>query len=66
MQVSGKEEDGYVATAGLVKYREESSGRSKSVTVRLGPGQRLESTEHVTVQPMNLQKIFVAMCGGEV
>lgn len=66
VHVSGKEEDVDVATAGLVKYREESIGRSKSVTVRLGPGQRLESTEHVTVQPMNLQKIFVAMCGGEV
>ncbi len=54
------------ATAGLTKYREETIGRSKSVTVKLEPGQRVEAADSVSVQPMNLQKIFVAMCGGEV
>ena len=66
VHVSGREEDVDAATAGLTKYREETIGRSKSVTVKLEPGQRVEAADSVSVQPMNLQKIFVAMCGGEV
>lgn len=66
VHVSGREEDVDAATEGLTKYREETIGRSKSVTVKLEPGQRVEGSDNISVQPMNLQKIFVSMCGGEV
>ena len=28
-------------------------------------GETLEQTEGITLQPMNLQKVFVALCDGE-
>lgn len=63
--VSGKAEDVDLAVQGLHTYKEEKLGRSKGVTVRLGAGERIQENENITVQPLNLQKIFVAMCGGE-
>ena len=66
VHVSGREEDVDAATEGLTKYREETIGRSESVTVKLEPGQKVEGSDNISVQPMNLQKIFVSMCGGEV
>ena len=41
-------------------------GRSKGVTVLLEEGQDLNPGFDVTSQPVNLQKIFVALCGEEV
>jgi ABC-2 type transport system ATP-binding protein len=54
------------AVAGLEQYHPESMGRSKGVTVLLKGNQELNSGYDVTVQPVSLQKIFVALCGGEV
>ena len=53
------------ATAGLRTYHAESMGRSKGITVLLEEGEDLNSGYDVTVQPMSLQRIFVAMCGEE-
>ena len=47
-------------------YRPEKLGRSKGVTVLLKQGETLESDADISVQPMSLQQVFVAMCGKEV
>ena len=64
LHISGKAEEVDRATEGLEKHYEERLGRSKSVMVRLKPGQELPDAE-MTVQPMNLEKVFVALCGEE-
>ena len=63
--VSGRAEDVDAATAGLEVHRPEVTGRAKSVTVLLRPGQTIPAGYDVTVQPMNLQKVFLALCGEE-
>ena len=54
------------ATAGLPCHHVENIGRSKAVTVLLPEGEDLNPGYDVTVQPVNLQKLFVALCGEEV
>ena len=54
------------ATAGLPCHHVENIGRSKAVTVLLPEGENLNPGYDVTVQPVNLQKLFVALCGEEV
>lgn len=51
---------------GRETYRPEKLGRSKGVTVLLKQGETLESDAEISVQPMSLQQVFVAMCGKEV
>lgn len=64
--VSGKAEDVDAATAGLKTYNEENIGRSKGVTVFLKEGEKIKEGYDVSIQPVNLQNIFVALCGMEV
>lgn len=64
--ISGKIEDVDALTAGMKTYHQEKMGRSKGVTVLLEKGQTLKQTPDVTIQPMNLQQVFVALCGKEV
>lgn len=65
--VSGKAEDVDKAAAGLEVHNEENLGRSKSVMVKLKDGEAVMENENVTVQPMNLQNVFLALCGeGEI
>lgn len=63
--VSGKVDEVDAAVAGLEVHHPETLGRSKGVTVFLKPGQRVEETRDVSVQMVNLQKAFVALCGEE-
>lgn len=63
--VSGKEEDVDRITAGYKTFHVEKLGRSKGVTVILNKGETIASNAEITVQPMNLQQIFVSMCGKE-
>ena len=63
--VSGKAEDVDAATAGLDAHHPETIGRSKGVTVFLKPGQSVDRSRDVSVQPVNLQRAFVALCGEE-
>lgn len=63
--VSGRIEDVDAATRGLEVHQSEIVGRSKGVTVFLKPGQAVDESHDVTVQPVNLQKAFVALCGEE-
>ena len=53
------------AISGLECHHPESLGRSKGVTVLLKPGEQINRALDVSVQPLNLQKIFVALCGEE-
>ena len=53
------------AVQGKELHHQETLGRSKGVMVRLREGEILEKTEGITLQPVNLQKVFVALCGGE-
>lgn len=61
--VNGKAEDVDAATAGLDIYHKEIIGRSKGVTVLLKDGEQIKPGYNVTVQPINLQQLFVALCG---
>ena len=65
VHVSGKEEEVDAICEGRKVYHVEKIGRSKAATVMLEPGEELKNTADITVQPMNLQQIFVAMCGKE-
>ena len=63
--ITGLAEEVDKATAGLECHHAEKMGRSKAVTVLLGEDEQLNPGCDVTVQPMSLQKIFVALCGEE-
>ena len=61
--VTGLEEEVDRVTEGLEIYHEEKMGRSKGVTVLLKEGQILPRSGEVTIQPISLQNLFVALCG---
>lgn len=63
--VSGLAEEVDAACAGLEVHHAEKMGRSKGVTVLLAPGQQVADGYDVTVQPVSLQNLFVALCGRE-
>ena len=63
--VTGLAEQVDQAVSGLECHHPESLGRSKGVTVILKSGEHIGSGFDVTIQPLNLQKIFVALCGEE-
>lgn len=63
--VTGLAENVQRATAGLECHHVENMGRSQGVTVLLRPDETVAADCDVTVQPMSLQKIFVALCGEE-
>lgn len=63
--VTGLREQVDGATEGLDCHHPEAIGRSKGVTVLLRDGEDIRPGFDVTVQPVNLQRIFVALCGEE-
>ena len=67
VHISGKDEDIETLTQGRTVYNTEKIGRSKGATVALKDGETDFDVQglDVSVQPMNLQQIFVAMCGKE-
>ncbi len=65
VHVSGKIEEVDAAVAGLEVHHTETVGRSKGVTVFLKPGQKVDEGRDVSVQPVSLQRAFVALCGEE-
>lgn len=66
VHISGKAEDVDAACAGMQVIHVEKMGRSKGVTVLLKEGEQVQRTPDITVQPVSLQQLFVAMCGKEV
>ncbi len=65
VHVSGKAEEVDAAVSGLEVHHPETVGRSKGVTVFLKPGQKVDESRDVSVQPVSLQRAFVALCGEE-
>lgn len=65
VHVSGLAEEVDAACAGLDVHHVEQMGRSKGVTVLLADGERILDGYDVTVQPVSLQNLFVALCGRE-
>lgn len=65
VHVSGKIEEVDAAVSGLDVHHTETVGRSKGVTVFLKPGQQVDESRDVSVQPVSLQRAFVALCGEE-
>lgn len=65
VHVSGKSEDVDIACEGLHKYKEEKLGRGKGVTVLLNEGEQIKINPGISVQTVNLQNVFVALCGME-
>ena len=63
--VTGRAEEVDAATAGLEVHHAENLGRSRAAAVFLREGQSLREGCDLTVQPMSLQQIFVALCGEE-
>ena len=63
--ITGLKEEVDGCVDGLECFHPETMGRSKGVTVVLKEGQSLNDGYDVTVQPVSLQKLFVAMCGEE-
>ena len=64
--ISGMAEAVDKAVEGRETYHAEKMGRSKGVTVLLKQGEVLEQDGDISVQPMSLQQVFVALCGKEV
>ena len=62
-RVSGKAEDVDAVTGGLELHQVENTGRGKGVTVILKDSQKLKEGFDVSVQPLNLQNVFLAFCG---
>lgn len=63
VHVSGLAESVDTVTAGLQTFHEEKTGRSKGVTVLLGEGEKIPESTEVSMQQMNLQQVFVSLCG---
>jgi ABC-2 type transport system ATP-binding protein len=63
--ISGLAEEVERACEGLEVHHVETMGRSKGATVLLAPGERIPAGYDVTVQPVSLQNLFVALCGRE-
>lgn len=63
--VSGNAEYVDAACAGLTMHRVNKMGRSKGVTVILEKGQEIANGYDVTIQPVSLQELFLAVCGEE-
>ncbi len=63
--ISGMAEEVDKAVAGMTTYRPEKLGRSKGITVLLKEGESIQVNAEISVQPMSLQQLFVAMCGKE-
>lgn len=65
VHVSGLAEEVDAACAGLEVHHAEQIGRSKGVTVLLSGDDGIPEGYDVTVQPVSLQNLFVALCGRE-
>ena len=62
-RISGLAEVVDEAVKGYEIHHAEKTGRSKSVNVLLREGENLPEGYDVTIQPLNLQNLFVALCG---
>lgn len=64
--VTGAADEVEAAIKGLHCCHRDTLGRSMGATVLLEERQAVDTVRDVTVQPINLQKLFVALCGEEM
>lgn len=63
--ISGREDTVDAAVKNLKTYRPEKVGRSKGITVLMDHSQEFQTDSDLTVQPVSLQNLFIALCGDE-
>lgn len=63
LHISGREDAVDAAVKGLKTYRPEQIGRSKGITVLMDDHQEFPQTGDLSVQPVSLQNLFIALCG---
>lgn len=63
--ISGREDAVDAAVKNLNTYRPEQVGRSKGITVLMDHGQEFCPGGDLSVQPVSLQNLFIALCGDE-
>lgn len=63
--VAGREDEVMKCTQGIRTVHRERFGRGIAVTAVLEPGQSLAPDCDVDIAPVNLQKLFLALCGEE-
>lgn len=61
--VTGLAEEVDIAVKGLNVVKQENMGRSRAAIVMLRSGEKAPKGTNVTVQPISLQNLFVALCG---
>lgn len=61
-RVSGLESEVEKAVKGLLTCSKERTGRGMGITVMLKEGEAIDDTCDVTIQPVSLSDIFVALC----
>ena len=66
IHISGKAEDVDEIIKGKKAFHQEKLGRSKGITLMLDAGETFDKEgKDVEVRPLNLQDVFVALCGKE-
>ena len=66
IHISGKAEDVDEIIKGKNAFHQEKLGRSKGITLMLDAGETFDKEgKDVEVRPLNLQDVFVALCGKE-
>lgn len=66
IHLSGREEDVDALIKGKKAFHQEKMGRSKGITLMLDAGEIFDKEgKDVEVKPLNLQEVFVALCGKE-
>lgn len=65
LHISGREDTVDAAVKNLKTYHPESVGRSKGITVLMDHGQEFRPDGDLSVQPVSLQNLFIALCGDE-
>lgn len=63
--ISGREDEVDAAVKNIKTYRPEKVGRSKGITVLMEHGQEFCPDGDLSVQPVSLQNLFIALCGDE-
>ncbi len=65
IHISGREDAVDAAAEGFKIYHPEKIGRSKGITVLMEHGREFPSSNDLSVQPVSLQNLFIALCGDD-
>lgn len=65
VQITGREDEVEKCLNGVRAYHKETFGRSLNLIAISEPGQSLNRLADVDITPVNLEKVFLALCGEE-